>query len=175
MIKKVRLPQVWTIRSSPRCQRRTSRAAGRWLASTTLTWGPAVRSSTSARHWVRGWHRGSASSVLTVTSITSDQYYLSISYLDIEILVFTVPRHNVPPAAEDLPLVVLRGLRLLRAVLQAGPRPRPLARTLSFSRVCGPEQLQPEEKLPGTAQAVQPPDRQGGEGTTLTTSEAEQG
>ena len=79
MIKKVRIPQVLTIRSSPRCQRRTSRAAGRWLASTTLTWGPAVRSSTSARHWVRGWHRGSASSVLTVTWLTSwsPGYFLS--------------------------------------------------------------------------------------------------
>ena len=72
---------------------------------------------------------------------------------------YTVPRHNVPPAAEDLPLVVLRGLRLLRAVLQAGPRPL----TSTLARVCGPQQLQPEEKLPGTAQAVQPPDRQGGE------------
>ena len=70
---------------------------------------------------------------------------------------FIVSRHNVPPAAEDLPLVVLRGLRLLRAVLQARPRP------LTFARVCGPQQLQPEEKLPGTAQAIQPPDRQGGE------------
>ena len=72
---------------------------------------------------------------------------------------FTVPRHNVPPAAEDLPLVVLRGLRLVRAVLQAGPRPL----TSTLPRVCGHQQLQPEEKLPGAAQAVQPPDRQGGE------------
>ena len=87
---------------------------------------------------------------------------------------FTVPRHNVPPAAEDLPLVVLRGLRLLRAVLQAQPRPL----TSTLARVCGPQQLQPEEKLPGTAQAVQPPDRQGGETGTegpLTSAEAEKG
>ena len=125
------------------------------MESTTLTRRPSVRCSTCARTSPTVWRRGSASSVLTVTSITSDQYYL----FHLLILMFIVSRHNVPPAAEDLPLVVLRGLRLLRAVLQA--RPRPL--TSNISRVCGPQQLQSEEKLPGPAQAVQPPDREGGE------------
>ena len=59
--------QVWIIRSSPRCRRLTSPAAGRWLGSTTPMWGAAVRSSMCALLSVRDWLRGSAFSVLMVT------------------------------------------------------------------------------------------------------------